>query len=242
MAKSVDAISASGIFDDDKSSARKGTADDGSGQDGGTSAVDGQKEYGAEHEFTPGNEWLETFSGCRCNPLADDPQFELEDLIWGNARECRYSGQLKPGIELYSVAEHEVLLTRWLSEEANARELIGRAATEKELRTVAMHDSTEGVMKDMIRPLKHLFPDFSKAEAIFYSKIAKRFDLIDPLPAWLKAIDSRIIRDERAQAMNPSSNVWATDSLQPLGVQLRFWLPRQAAVIYADTLRGVGVG
>lgn len=194
------------------------------------SAGDGD---GQAHEYAPGREWMETFSGRRCNPLDEAPDCALDDLIWGTARACRYAGQLREGVEIYSVAEHQVLLTRWA---AAALPLDARA-----LRTLALHDATEGIMGDMIRPLKRLFPAFGAAEARFYSRLARRFDLIDPLPEWLHRLDSRVIRDERAQALNPSGNRWTTDALEPLGVTLQFWLPSRAAAEYRRLLAELDV-
>lgn len=180
--------------------------------------------------------WMETLTGLRFDPTAEEPEYHLHDLIWGVARECRYGGQIKREVEHYSVAEHLVHMTRYQMRYFPATPRV-------HLRTLAMHDAQEGVLKDMTRPVKKHVPQFCELEDAFSEKMARRFGLIFPLPSWIKDLDNRIIVNERAAIMAPTSNVWATDSLSELpGVHIQCWSPRVAAGIYAELLRELGIG
>ncbi len=174
--------------------------------------------------------WMETQSGLRFNPTDAQPRVSLKDMMWGVARFPRYNGQFSEEVDHYSVAEHLVLLVEWVLKHVYSGRTIAELKPHelKELRTLAMLDIQEGVIGDMTRPMKKVVPQFGKVEDRFCRVLAERFDLIFPLPGWIKDLDNRIIADERRQAMNESGNAWASDDLEPLGVKLQFWTPRQA--------------
>ena len=184
--------------------------------------------------------WSETMSGCRFDPHDDHPQFTLVDLVWGCARAQRYAGQFRADVEHYSVAEHQVLMARHVMAGRRAAELSIEELLDA--RSAATHDLTEGLYSDLIRPLKKGFPEYVAAEERFARDIARRYLLPYPMRPRVKELDSRIIRDERLQAMNPSPNTWATDALEPLGVELQFWSPRRAAQELSDLLAELRVG
>ncbi len=177
------------------------------------------------------NDWMETKSGLQFSPFDDEPQYTREDMVWGCARMCRFAGQLKDSIEHYSVAEHLVLMTRWAMD---LPDVFWAAYTpgyqEVCIRAVAYHDMPEGLIGDMVRPLKRQDVFYQSMEAVFAAKVGKRFDAqIEPMPDLVKQWDNRILVDERRQAMGDSGLSWYTDVLAPLGVELQFWSPRRAA-------------
>ena len=178
----------------------------------------------------PSNAWMETQRGLRFNPTDPNPQVSLKDMMWGVARMPRYNGQFREDVDHFSVAEHLVLLVRYAMDVLYpGKQLVDLSPSQlKEIRTLAMHDLQEGVLGDMTRPMKKLVPQFCEVEDMFCRKLAVRFDLIFPLPTWIKNLDNRIIHDERRQAMATQHNTWSCDDLQPLGVTLEFWTPRQA--------------
>lgn len=181
-------------------------------------------------------DWLETITGQQFTPFAHDPHFTLKSLVWGCARETRFSGQYSEHLDFYSVAEHQVLLTDWV------RERFPGNYDLKDLRTIAMHDAPEGLIKDIVRPIKRISPDYHRLEDWFWPYVARRYDLHLILPDWIKELDNRILVDERQQAMNPSGNHWASiDDLEPLGVYIKGWVPREAAYRYERLLRDLGV-
>lgn len=184
--------------------------------------------------------WMETQSGLRFDPLAEEPEYLLSDLIWGCARNCRYGGQIKESVDYYSVAEHQVLMTRRVMQRPEKflppHVLRSEKAYMRALRTIACHDLHEGLVGDMTRPMKKRNPEFCVLEDGFAAKVAQRFGFDFPLPDFVKELDNRILVDERRQALNPSKNTWATDGLEPLGVPLGFWPPAFAAAMYTQLL------
>jgi 5'-deoxynucleotidase YfbR-like HD superfamily hydrolase len=114
-------------------------------------------------------DWMETLSGRRFSPFDDEPDFELRDLVWGVARAQRYAGQFKEDVEHYSVAEHMVLMARWLmARERHRFDLDMDAGQFKEVvRCAATHDLPEGLLLDMVRPIKRHDAFYREAEARF---------------------------------------------------------------------------
>lgn len=187
-------------------------------------------------------DWMETQSGCKFNPFDEEPQFTLSDLVWGVARAQRYNGQFKEEVEHYSVAEHLVLMTRHHISTLPAWATTVEGATRQTLRTMACHDLQEGLIGDMVRPLKRSDAFYQAAEDRMCAVLARRYQLQFPLPRIVKELDNRILVDERAQAMNPSSNNWGSiEGLQPLGITLQFWSPRRAAAELFELLDLLGV-
>jgi uncharacterized protein len=189
-------------------------------------------------------DWMETLSGRKFSPFDEDPDFELRDLVWGVARAQRYAGQFKEEVEHYSVAEHQVLMARWLMARERHTFDLGMAPGEfKEVvRCAATHDLPEGLLLDMVRPIKRHDAFYRQAEARFSGAIARRYGLLHPMHVIVKELDNRILVDERAQAMNPSGNHWGSiDGQEPMGITLQFWSPRRAAKELFDLLDELGV-
>lgn len=187
-------------------------------------------------------DWLETFSGRRFNPFDPEPDFELRDLVWGCARAQRYNGQFKEEVEHYSVAEHQVLMARWMMDQSPADFGMTSGPFIWAIRTAACHDLQEGLIGDMVRPLKRNDQFYKDAEDHLSAALARRYGLQFPLPPVVKWLDNRILVDERAQAMNPSSNHWGSiEGLEPMGITLQFWSPRRAAQELFDLLEELGV-
>lgn len=91
-----------------------------------------------------------------------------------------------------------------------------------------LHDASEAYLSDIARPIKPHVKGYYDLEKAIERKIAEKFDLEYPWPSLLKEIDTRILLDERAQAMNPSKNVWGMDHMEPLGIKIGFWRPSHA--------------
>ncbi len=208
--------------------------------------------------------WMETMSGRRYDLLSDNPDFELEDLIWGCARECRHSNQLAPHNEHYIVAEHSVFVGEYayhtlsgyveiddveIDDGANTyvrtppfQEL--PEETRRLIRTAYAHDLIEGILRDVATPLKALMgPDAYQAiEDRGQRAVARRYDTIYPLPSEVKELDLRILLDENAQLRVPRDRAdWGLPDVQPLGVMLPCWAPRRAAEEFRQRLAFVGV-
>lgn len=194
-------------------------------------------------------DWLETFSGKRFAPLSDDPQYSLKDLVWGCARECRYGGQIKDSVDHYSVAEHLCLMYDHVVAGLPGEDVLRLQQAVADgtpdvfltwLKTLIAHDLPEGLLRDMVRPMKKHDTFYRKVEAKLWGHMASKYGLFLTMSDGIKDLDDRILVDERRQALNPSGNTWFTDSLEPLGVELKFWSPRQAAAELFARLEELG--
>lgn len=192
--------------------------------------------------------WLETMSGRRYDLLSEDPDFDLDDLIWGCARACRYAGQIRQDVEHYSVAEHSVLVGRWVEE--RVRETVDLLEGELNdydravIRTAYAHDLLEGVTGDIATPLKAALGEAWRAiETRGDRAIARRYDLLHPFPLLVKWADTRILLDECSQLKHPRDRSdWGLPAgLRPLGVKIEGWPPARAAEEFRAALAHVGI-
>lgn len=162
-------------------------------------------------------DWMQTESGRTFS--FEDPVFHFNDIAMALAKTCRYGGHTK-GFLHYATAEHSVHMTRSALKEGRSR---------REAWNVLMHDSPEGYIMDMVRPLKNRIPMYRDFEDDLFSKIAERYDLEDPIPAYVKLLDNRILMDEKAQVMALSDRPWNfPDDLKPLGIKIECWSSQQA--------------
>ncbi|KRE02580.1 hypothetical protein ASE61_14975 [Bosea sp. Root670] len=158
-------------------------------------------------------DWIQTFSGRQFWPLDPRPEeIAIEDIAHALAHDCRFGGHCR---RFYSVAEHSVLLAR---------------AVAPDLRLAAlMHDSPEGYLRDLVRPVKRTMPSYRAAETAIWLAICARFGLPIDLPAEVHEADNRILVDERQQNMAPPPAPWnSEENVEPLGVRLQFWTPVEA--------------
>jgi hypothetical protein len=173
--------------------------------------------------YTVEDGWIETYSGVQFHfgdPALDE--INIVDIAHALSLLCRYNGHCT---RFYSVAEHSVLMTRHFIQSQGS---LPKAHWRRKALTVLLHDAAEAYIGDLPRPIKHKMDAFKAVESILDQRVAQRFGTIWPLPSYVKERDSRILCDEREQAMPPSDNEWGTDSLIPLGVTLEFWAPVEA--------------
>lgn len=148
-------------------------------------AYRGPENHGGRH----GN-FMQTYSGRKFWPL--DPRAEdvcIQDIAHSLAMQCRYAGHC---IRFYSVAEHSVLIARWLLDEGCGSDvaLCG-----------LLHDATEAYLVDLPRPVKSDMPRYKAAEARVWCAIADAFHIPEYVPAIVHEADNRILADEVAQNM-----------------------------------------
>jgi hypothetical protein len=171
-------------------------------------------------------DWMQTASGRQFWPL--DPRSEeiyIEDIAAALSKLCRYGGHCR---KFYSVAEHCVLMAR---------------AAPDGLRLAALlHDASEAYLSDVIRPIKRHMPQFGVVEAELERVIARRFGLQWPLPPQVKALDERIVHDEKAQIMlpQPAHDPCTEATVPPLGVTIQFWTPEKAEFEFLAAFRRYG--
>lgn len=181
------------------------------------------KRYRSEGGATRRGDWMQTATGRQFWPL--DPlasEVYIEDIATALSKLCRYGGHCR---KFYSVAEHCVLMAN--------------AAPPSFALAALMHDASEAYLSDVIRPIKRHLPQYGEIEAALERVIAARFSLPWPMPAEVKALDERIIVDERDQAMAKPPVPWREHGA-PLGVTLQFWSPDEAERQFLDAFRHYG--
>lgn len=168
------------------------------------------------------HEWMATFTGKAFYPLAPDPeQIDIRDIAHALSMACRYGGHVK---RFYSVAEHSVLISRAVPAPYALHGLL--------------HDATEAYLGDMIRPLKKMMPEYRAAEDLLEQVIMKKFSLGRVMPPIVKEMDLRIVQDERAVLMEPTSQPWtALDGIEPIGVNAVGLSPDEAELLFLDRFR-----
>lgn len=177
-----------------------------------------------------GAEWIETYTGIQFYPARPRVQdVNVFDIGHALAYKCRYNGHTA---DYLSVAEHCVTLAMY------ARHSGLPVATQLQL---LMHDGAEAYLPDIPRPIKHLFPDIIRMEHAVDRVVRDWAGLPHDLPPEVKEFDSRVIRDERSQAMLRGSGLkWKTDELEPLGVELSFWHPETAYHYFLQSYQTIG--
>lgn len=128
---------------------------------------------------------IKTYTG-RVDPLnADVETINIEDIAHALARQCRYNGHC---VGFLSVARHSI----WV-----AGRLKDQGYDEVMQLTGLLHDAAEAYLGDLVRPIKHT--EFGKVylevEAALEVVIAKRFDLINPLPDEVRAADDYVLTE-----------------------------------------------
>lgn len=176
----------------------------------------------------PKHAWMETHSGLQFNYVFLDPQaVSIPDIAHALSHMCRYNGHVK---RFYSVAEHCVHLAQFVRAHGG----------ESEQQLVALfHDGAEAYLADVVRPAKRRIPQYMALEGAVDAAVAYAIGHVHPFPNWLKELDTRILVDERAQAMNPSPHAWAVDGMDPLGVRIRMWRPYKAKRMFLREYRRV---
>ncbi len=157
--------------------------------------------------------WVQTYTGKAFYLTEPDPsQIDPVDIAHALSMICRYGGHVS---RFYSVAEHSVLISRALPRELALRGLL--------------HDATEAYVGDVVRPLKHLLPEYRRIEDRLMNAICARFGIPWVFPPEVKEADNRILRDERAALMTDPPQPWdLPENVEPLGVRIECWSPQEA--------------
>ena len=173
--------------------------------------------------------WITTFTGRRVYPLRmSADQIDLLDLAHHLSMRVRYSGAVR---NFYSVAEHSILMARYLIE--NMEVLPNRNMLAK---WALMHDASEAYLPDISAPIKPILNGFKVFENLILVCIGERFSLPvfsveRPEGPSVKEIDLRIRIDEAAALLNQGDRRKPTDGFDyghPLDVRIEAWLPDEA--------------
>lgn len=192
-------------------------------------------------------DWSQLLSGTPFYPLSPRAEdIHIQDIAHALGMQCRYNGHVN---RFYSVGEHCVLMSDWVL--ANSVMAAGLTIEQTALWAL-LHDAPEAYIGDMIRPLKLMMPEFREADDRIMAVIADRFALPGgtraqlsdgttglALPPEVKAVDTRILLDERAALLNAPERPWASGDLDPLGVTIRAWEPSVAKWEYIVRFRAL---
>lgn len=177
-------------------------------------------------------DWMQTWSGRQFWPL--DPRAEdidLRDIAHSLSLQCRYAGHC---CTFYSVAEHSVLMTRWM---------LGREGFAHFAPWALLHDAPEAYLVDVPRPVKPFLVGYREIEDRVMSVIAEAFGLrhtgSDVIPDVVKQVDNRILADEYPQLM-VQSVPWNLP-YEPLGVVVEGWSPQKAKLEFLVTAHKLGL-
>lgn len=179
--------------------------------------------------------WIATASGGFWSILDPHPQdVRIRDIAAGLSRSCRYSGQIREGVDFYSVAEHSILMLEWLEDQGHIR-------TAEDGIRILLHDGSEGYLVDMATPVKAVLPEFRTIENRTQGAIDAAFGVESSSLSrvLIKSIDVRIRMDEREALINePALSeqkrvVWEhTPDMAGLGVTIQGLSPRQARLAF----------
>lgn len=167
--------------------------------------------------------WIPLVDGTAHYPFDPDPSdVTVESIAHHLSNLCRYNGGTK---WFYSVAQHAVLITRWLR-------------LERYEPIVQMHglhhDDPEGLsgFGDICGPVKSAAPAVKEVEQLLWQRVVMpMFGLGEDLPIIVHEADMRIRSDEKKIALNPSSLPWKAND-PPLGVEITKWTPEEARAAY----------
>lgn len=160
--------------------------------------------------------------GARFYPLDPHPDdIHLSDIIHALSNTCRYGGHTN---RFYSVAEHCVLLARWVREKGHTPELAMAAL---------MHDAAEAYLGDVPRPIKGMLPDYCEIEKNVERVIFDKFGIEEADLARIKEWDRRMLIDEMLVLFDrPHPQVVEGE---PMGVTIWGWEPSVATGRFITT-------
>lgn len=150
---------------------------------------------------------IRTNSGAMIDILHPDPALIcIEDIAHSLSHICRYNGHVD---RHYSVAQHSVIM-------AIMPEIPGELKL-----TALLHDAAEAYLGDVVKPLKHLLPEYLKIEENMERVIAKAFGLVYPFPKEIHGADWLMLQNELDLCFDGHGGL--------------SWTPEQSKKIFLDT-------
>lgn len=156
-------------------------------------------------------DYIQTYSGHQFWPL--DPAVDevfIEDIAHALSMTCRYCGHC---LRFYSVAEHCVLMARYIEQPYKLWALL--------------HDASEAYIADVSRPVKKDLCGYQRIEANLMYVILKRYGLDQGMPVRVKEVDNSMLLVERRQNMRDTPWDWKIEAAS-IDVRLQFWTPEKA--------------
>lgn len=166
---------------------------------------------------------IQTHSGGYFDLFESGPEaIHIEDIAQSLSMQCRYNGHIRL---FYSVAEHSVLVAKWILEKTGDYGMALEAL---------LHDASEAYLCDIPRPFKRLLPQYKELEQRVEHLVALRFALVHPWNELIHEADLRILADEKKVLMLVD-RVWpGMDGVQPLGVRIIGLPPAEAKHLFLE--------
>lgn len=163
--------------------------------------------------------WISTYTGKKFfifNPRVED--IEIADIARALSMICRFNGHVK---KFYSVAQHSVLVSYIVPEEYALEGL--------------MHDATEAIIGDMVRPIKRFMPEFKEVENKLEAAIAQRFNLRTDIHDIIKEADNIALVTEARDLLTTKRIMDSFDEkIKPLKKKIKCNRPTLAEKHFLD--------
>ena len=159
--------------------------------------------------------WIQVASGKAFPVLAPAPEdIDINDIAHALSRQCRFGGHVK--VEHYSVAQHSVLCSQYVSDPDYALQAL-------------LHDAAEAYCVDLPRPIKNcgLIDGYRTIEDGIFKVIAEKFDIPEKLDPSVKVVDVRMLMTEQRDLMGPQVKPWE-DSAEPFEFKIQPMWPNEA--------------
>lgn len=151
------------------------------------------------------NSTLITYTGLYFDPLNPvKDNVSIEDIAHALSMNCRYNGHCS---KFYSVAEHSVIVSRWVQDPIYG----------------LLHDAAEAYISDLISPVKANVVGYHAMEERLLKVILSKYGL-RKMPLDVKLIDISLRIDEMNQLITGG---WQWGG-KGLGVQIECWSPTKA--------------
>ena len=178
-------------------------------------------------QITERGPWQQTTSG-KAFFLADPrvEEVDLVDLAFALSRQTRYNGHMRDGVEHYSIAQHEVLISQWM--EKDGCSLV-------ECYAGLHHDTPEGYYGDFISQVKYCVPEVrpfaAKIDAVVDEALGIRWT--PALKKLVKNYDMIALATECRDIMGPnvSEHSWG-DLPEPRGTYINPWPAHKARELF----------
>jgi len=143
---------------------------------------------------------------------------EIVDIAAALSRICRFNGQLRDEIDIYTVAQHSVECSYLVPDEYAFQAL--------------MHDAHEAYVGDVTSPFKQLLNDYKHYEKLAEAAVHKRFGLPMQLHPCVKEADMIMLATEQRDfQLNPDPGL---EGIQPLARKLSAWSVRKSKQAFIE--------
>lgn len=173
-------------------------------------------------EAMPSNA-IQTHSGGFFDLHESGPEaIKIEDIAQSLSMQCRYNGHIRM---FYSVAEHSVLVAKWVLNQTGDYQLALEAL---------LHDASEAYLCDIPRPFKRVLTQYKELEQRVEKLVALAFGLVHPWAPLIMEADLRILADEKKVLMLHNREWPGMDGIQPLGVRIIGLTPAAAKILFLE--------